>query len=131
MMNKEKYIEHFLECFPEKRQAYLEHIERYGELLEHIFYADELAKPLAVLLKADEEPALTKKYCMAAEQMWQDGDETVVNVADVTILEYLSDDNEVWQSLGKYISDEFRGYINNELLRENIAMQAVSPIGLI
>ena len=128
MMDKEKYIEYFLECFPEKRQAYLEHIECYGELAEHVFYANELARPLARLLRENNKPELTEKYCAAAEKMWRDGDETVVNVADVTVLEYLSDNDEVWQRLGKYISDDFREYINNDLLRENIAIRNIPPI---
>jgi len=35
---------------------------------------------------------------------------------------------DVWNNLGKYISDEFRNYINNELLKQNCAMWHVKMI---
>lgn len=60
--------------------------------------------------------------------MWSQGDETIQNVVDVTILEYLSDDEEVWIHFGTYISDNFRNYINRELLKQNRAMWHVKQV---
>ena len=56
------------------------------------------------------------------------GDEAVKNVVDVTLLERLSDDEAVWLSFGKYISDDFKEYINEELLKDNIAMFHVGKL---
>ena len=54
--------------------------------------------------------------------MWKLGDEAVRNVVDVTILERLSDDDSVWQRFGGFISDEFKCYINQEILSSNLMM---------
>ena len=40
--------------------------------------------------------------------MWIHGDEAVVNVVDVTILERLSDDKETWEKFGTYVTNDFR-----------------------
>lgn len=57
--------------------------------------------------------------------MWKNGDDAVINVVDVTILERLSDEKDVWQRFGSFISDEFKNYINNEVLRFNLMMSNV------
>ena len=49
-------------------------------------------------------------------------------MVDVTLLERLSDDEAVWLSFGKYISDDFKEYINEELLKDNIAMFHVGKL---
>ena len=69
-----------------------------------------------------------QKYISFVERMWSQGDETVQNVVDVTILEYLSDDEEVWIHFGTYISDNFRNYINRELIKQNCAMWHVKQV---
>lgn len=60
--------------------------------------------------------------------MWRYGEEAVKNVVDVTLLERLSDDEAVWCSFGQYISDDFKKYINEELLIGNIALFMVGKI---
>ena len=60
--------------------------------------------------------------------MWKYGDDSVRNVVDVTLLERLSDSKQGWQRFGKYISEDFKNYINEELLSNNIAMCGVSSI---
>ena len=74
----------------------------------------------------DEE--LIRKYVNFIEHMWRDGSESDLNVVYVTILENLSDYKEVWHRLGTYISEEFRDFINNDVLLHNIAMRHVAPI---
>ena len=60
--------------------------------------------------------------------MWQYGDEVVVNVVDVTILERLSDDAALWQRFGTYISEEFKTYVNTDVLVYNLMMGGVKPL---
>lgn len=52
---------------------------------------------------------------MITMEMWKQGDDEIVNVVDVTILEGLSQEDESWQRFGKYISKEFIEYINFDL----------------
>ena len=116
-----KIIKYFLEVFSENEKTYLEHVQDHGELLQHVFYFETINIPLSELLKKNRDVPLIEKYCTVIEYMWQNGDESVKDVVDVTILEGLSDDPEVWQNFGQYISLDFKTYINEELLKWNSA----------
>ena len=127
-MNSQEIVGEFLVIFPEHKEYFDEHIEDYGELLQHIFYADAINNPLFDLLKNNNDSEQIKKYVHFIEYMWLRGDESVQNVVDVTILERLSDDKDVWNNLSAYISDEFKDYINKDLLSQNCDMWHVEPI---
>ena len=127
-MNSQEIVEEFLGIFPEYKVYYEEHIEDYGELLQHIFYAEAINIPLFDLLKNNNDFEQTTKYVRFIEYMWLRGDESVQNVVDVTILERLSDDKDVWNNLAVYISEDFKEYINKDLLSQNCAMWHVDPI---
>ena len=109
-------------------EKYEEHMQDFGEVLLHIYVSDEISNPLYELLLKNEDELLIEIYSKAIELMWKYGTEEVVNVVDVTILERLSDDINVWNRLGKYISEEFKEYINHDLLKTNIAMCGVRPM---
>lgn len=127
-MDKEKMIQYFLEVFPENKEMYLEHLQFYGELLNHIFYSEAINIPLFELLKTNRDIDLITKYCTVIEYMWRNGDESIKNVVDVTLLERLSDDSNVWQNFGQYISSDFKIYINIELIKENCLMWNVEKL---
>lgn len=127
-MDNKGMLKYFLEVFPENEKIYLEHLQDYGELLQHIFYSETINIPLFELLKTNNNVQLIAKYCTVIEYMWQNGDESIKNVVDVTILEKLSDDSDVWQNFGQYISLDFKTYINGELLKENSAMWNVEKL---
>ncbi|MCR5602623.1 MAG: hypothetical protein K6G27_02840 [Lachnospiraceae bacterium] len=118
----------FLELFPESEEAYRKHMQEYAGLLGHIFYADVINIPMCELYDNSGDEKLIRKYCEFVEQMWRYGNDADRNVVDVTILEQLSDDEDRWQRFGTYISQDFRDYINNELLTENIMMRNVSKL---
>ncbi len=80
------------------------------------FFAEEINEPLIELLAKNEDIAKIKKYCGFIEDMWFLGDEAVKNVVEVTILERLTDDAALWQRFGGFISREFKGVINNEII---------------
>lgn len=105
-----------------------EHLSDFGEVLLHVYASDEIGKPLFELLKNKGNEELIKVYSKVIELMWKYGEDPVVNVVDVTLLERLSDDKEVWNDFGKYISADFKEYINKDLIRKNIAMGGVLPI---
>ena len=127
-MNDHEMIEAFLEKFPCYRNAYDEHMEKYGELLQHVFYPEVISNPLIELLERETDNPVISTYTGFIERIWMDGDESVRNVVDVTILERLSDDSKVWSRFGKYISDEFKNYINTEWIRNNIAISGIDPL---
>jgi hypothetical protein len=128
MMNDHEMIEAFLETFLCYRNAYDEHMEKYGELLQHVFYPEVITDPLIELLERETDTPVISTYTGFIERMWREGDESVRNVVDVTILERLSDDRKVWNRFGKYISDEFKNYINTEWIENNIAISGIDSL---
>ena len=80
------------------------------------------------MLSTNSDNVLISKYCSFIEDMWLNGDDDVVNIVEVTILERLSDDVNVWNRFGKYISNDFIRFINNEVLTENAMIMQVSRL---
>ena len=69
-------------------------------------------------------------YCRFIEEMWRNGTDDVVNIVDVTVVECLSDDETVWNRFGKNILNEFKAYINDDLLKGNILMRGVAKLDI-
>ena len=128
MRMKAEILSDFLALFPEHRTYFRETLNDYGYFPDHIFYEYCINHQLTELLRRNDDEERIRKYVNFIEHMWRDGDVTDVNVVNVTILEYLSDHRGVWRCLGTYISEEFRDYINNDVLLHNIAMRHVAPI---
>lgn len=106
-----------------------EHLRDYQEVLLHIFASENVSEPLLKLLdKNSSSRRSIEIYCKAIELMWQYGDEKVVNVVDVTILEHLSDDEVLWRKFGAHISEAFKTYINTDVLIYNLMMGGVTPL---
>lgn len=111
------------------REALEEHLRDYQDILLHIFASEYISEPLLCLLKSDSASERSIRiYCRVIEIMWRYGDDAVVNVVDVTILERLSDEKNLWQKFGTYISEEFRTYINKDVLTYNLMMSGVMPL---
>ena len=128
LMTKEEFAEKLVKICPNKKSALSQHYDDYGELLGHIFFTDEISIPLIELLKQDSDKENIQFLCDFIEDMWASGTMDVINIVDVSILESLSDEKKIWHSFGKYISDEFKNYINNDVLCNNIAMFCVSKL---
>ena len=94
-------------------------------MLGHVFFSDEINIPLMDLLRSNTDIDTITKYCRFIEEMWSKGDDNVVNVVDVTILERISDEELTWTNFGKHISDDFKEYINQSVLIENLMMYNV------
>lgn len=111
------------------RVSLQEHMEDYNEILLHLLVTDMVTEPLMELFdKYNENTLMIDCYISLIEVMWKKGDEAVRNVVDVTILERLSDEDTVWQRFGKFISTEFKSYINQEVLTTNLMMCGVKTL---
>ena len=132
VINREKCADMMADLAPEEQEILKKHQEDFGEILLHVLAGDLITEPLIELLKFrtfhTDRVAKIERYCKVIETMWKNGDADVVNVVDVTILERLSDEDNVWQQFGTFISDEFKQYINNELLATNLMMGGVKPL---
>lgn len=111
------------------RVSLQEHIEDYSEILLHLFAADMVTEHLMYLFyRCIENTLMIDCYISLIEIMWKKGDDAVRNVVDVTILERLSDEDIVWQRFGKTISTDFKRYINQEVLTNNLMMCGVKVL---
>lgn len=116
---------------PEGKLILESHKKDFGEILLHVLAGDLITEPLIELFKSPtntDRTAKVKAYCWVIEAMWKNGDTDVVNVVDVTILERLSDEENVWQQFGTHISNEFKEYINKEVLVSNLMMGGVKAL---
>ena len=127
-LSKEEFAEKFVSLFPDKRQSLDEHYADYDELLGHIYFSEVLNEPLIEMISKNGDKNMIQKYCTFIEDMWLNGDDDVVNIVEVTILERLSDDENIWETFGKYISNDFIRYINTEAIPQNAMMWQVSPL---
>ena len=129
VINKEKCAYLMADLTPEGKKILEQHQKDYGDILLHLLAGDLISEPLIELLKyhADRIDDI-EMYCKAIEMMWRNGDDDVVNVIDVTILERLSDEECIWQRFGMFISEKFKEYINKEVLVNNLMMGGVSEL---
>ena len=129
VITKEKCACLIADLTPGGKKILEQHQKDYGEILLHLLAGDLISEPLMELLKhhADRVDDI-EMYCKAIEVMWRNGDDIVVNVVDVTILERLSDEECVWQRFGTFVSDKFKEYINKEVLVYNLMMGGVKAL---
>lgn len=127
MMNKNECALYLSENLSNGREILADHTETYGEILLHVLAGDMINIPLTACLTENKAEDI-KTYCKAVEHMWKYGDDDVVNVVDVTVLEYISDDPVIWQRFGSFISGDFKRYINNDVIKNNIMMTSCEPL---
>lgn len=105
-MNKEYFAKKLIQLFPEYKVEYQKHLEDYGEILGHVFFSDMINLTLFNLLKLNQDTELIQKYIGFIEEMYASGDNDVKNVVEVTILEYLGDDDTVLKNAFSYFSED-------------------------
>lgn len=111
------------------RQKLEGHRKDFDGILLHVLAGELVTEPFINLLKFYPDRQRTAQmYCEAIEVMWKNGDKEVKNVVEITILERLSDEERVWERFGMFISDEFKNYINKEVLPTNLMMAGVKSL---
>nr|WP_300325376.1 hypothetical protein [uncultured Anaerostipes sp.] len=115
-MTQEQFSKKLIKQFPEKKAALIEHYQNYGELLGHVFFAEEINIPLIELLTTNTDIEKILAYCAFIEDMWFCGNDITKNIVEVTILERLTDDIVIWKRFGRFISKRFKQAINNEII---------------
>ncbi|MCI8417518.1 MAG: hypothetical protein HFI33_08520 [Lachnospiraceae bacterium] len=126
-MNKEDWVK-IMEELPNGRRICDVHKGDYNEIYLPVLAANMIGKPLFELLRKKGSCELIRNYCNAMEQMWREGDQEVMDALEMTILEHLSEDEVIWQRFGTYVSEDFRNYINEEVLEGNIMMSGVERL---
>ena len=120
MLTPETCIILFSEKLPNGADICAQHLAQYEQILLHTLAGELVNVPLTALLQKNTQPDSIRQYCDVIETMWKQGNDAVVNVVEVTILEYLTDDPILWRRFGEYISEEFKKYINAVCIPENL-----------
>lgn len=120
MLTPETCITLFSEKLPNGADICAQHLAQYEQILLHTLAGELVNVPLTALLRKNTQPDSIRQYCDVIETMWKQGNDAVVNVVEVTILEYLTDDPILWRRFGEYISEEFKKYINAVCIPENL-----------
>ncbi|MCM1577741.1 MAG: hypothetical protein NC078_02930 [Ruminococcus sp.] len=126
-MNKEECALYISNVSENGGKLLREHLSNYGEILLHILAPELAVFPLVKCIENKDAEGIDR-YCNCIEKMYSEGDEEVLNVVDVTILEYLSGCNDVWQEFGRHISPQFKDYINNEYLPQAERMFKINKL---
>ncbi len=115
-MNKEDFAQKFIELFPEKEEVLRVHLIDYGEVRGHLLFPldFEIVNDLSKWLGLNTNIEKTKLYCNFIEKMWRYGDDEVLNILFLSILDPLSDVSIIWQGFGKHISNDFKNDINSD-----------------
>ncbi len=127
-MNIKYYAEKFLQLFPEYVNEYQNHIQNYGKILGHVFFGDAINQVLFALLKDNTDKILIKKYIDFIKDMYSNGDSDIKNIVEVTILEYLGDDDIVLKNSFTYFSEDLKQAskdIEAQLGRRNITVREI------
>ncbi|MEL7647717.1 MAG: hypothetical protein AAGU76_06465 [Sedimentibacter sp.] len=106
MLGKEHFANKFVDLFPEYVADLKEHLSDYNEILAHVFFGDLIDIPLFELLLTNKNVKQIEKYIDFIEDMYKNGDGDVKNVVEVTILEYLGDDETVLKNALGYFSED-------------------------
>ena len=110
---------------PDGEQQLEVHLRTYEELLLHVYAGDVFTCHLLTCLETGTDAAPCLRLL---ERMWLEGDEAVRNVLDVTILERLSDEDPLWQAVGRQVSPEFRYVVNRVIMPNNGMFAKVQPM---
>lgn len=121
-VDKEKCAKLMTQLSVDGKKILDEHLIHYNDIFLHVLAGDLITEPLIALLKRNKETDKIADYCNLIELMWREGNDDVVNVVDVTILERLSDEEKIWYRFGTNISNEFKRYINEEQIPNNLMM---------
>lgn len=103
-MTKEYFARELARRFPEHRAACEDHLRAYGEVVGHVLFC-EINPVLSGLLRENRDPARIRQYMDFIEEMYRDGDGDVRNIVEVTILEYLGDDEIVLRRAFSHFSE--------------------------
>lgn len=106
MMGIEDFFEKMLEYFPYKENEYKKNIEKYGELLSTVVIEDIFMQEIIQMIKKDEEISKLIELFDYLEMAVNFGDEEMINIISVTVLEILGNDRDVLNIARKYMGSK-------------------------
>lgn len=104
-MSKEskEFFSKMLELLPSTYHSYEESVNRFGEVLETVIIEDILMPEIMKLLRGNENIKLIKEIFEYFEEISNCGDDHLINIFSITVLEILGDDRDILDIAEKYI----------------------------
>ena len=104
--NVREFFEKMQEIFPSTKNAYIESVEEYGEVLETVVIEDIFMPELLTLLAKNEDAELLSNIFNYFEEIIKKNDSHLINIFSVTVLEILGNDKAVLKVAKQYMGEK-------------------------
>ena len=94
------------EFFPSTKNAYIESVEEYGEVLETVVIEDIFMPELLTLLAKNEDAELLSNMFNYFEEIINKNDSHLINIFSVTVLEILGNDKAILEVAKRYMGEK-------------------------
>ena len=101
--NIREFFEKMQEFFPSTKNAYIESVEEYGEVLETVVIEDIFMPELLTLLAKNEDAELLSNMFNYFEEIINKNDSHLINIFSVTVLEILGNDKAILKVAKQYM----------------------------
>lgn len=91
------------ELLPSTKEAYIESIKEYGEVLETVVIEDIFMPFILTLLSENREQQLLENIFMYFEEILNSDDSHLINVLSITVLEMLGNDKVILKNAKQYM----------------------------
>ena len=104
--NVREFFEKMQEFFPSTKNAYIESVEEYGEVLETVVIEDIFMPELLTLLAKNEDAELLSNIFNYFEEIINKNDSHLINIFSVTVLEILGNDKAILKVAKQYMGEK-------------------------
>ena len=104
--NVREFFEKMQEFFPSTKNAYIESVEEYGEVLETVVIEDIFMPELLTLLAKNEDAELLSNMFNYFEEILNKNDLHLINIFSVTVLEILGNDKAILKVAKQYMGEK-------------------------
>lgn len=99
----ENFFAKMQEFLPTTKEAYLESIKEYGEVLETVVIEDIFMPPILKLLSENKEQQLLENIFKYFEEIVNSDDVHLINIFEITVLEILGNDKLILEKAKQYM----------------------------
>ena len=104
--NVREFFEKMQEFFPSTKNAYIESVKEYGEVLETVVIEDIFMPELLTLLAKNEDAELLSNMFNYFEEIINKNDSYLINIFSVTVLEILGNDKAILKVAKQYMGEK-------------------------
>lgn len=98
-----EFFEKMQEFLPSTKEAYVESVEEYGQVLETVVIEDIFMPPILKLLRENKESQLLESIFKYFEEIVNGNDSHLINVFSITVLEILGNDKVILEIAKQYM----------------------------